>query len=355
MIRVLLVEDSVTQREILRRLLNGDGAFSVIAEARNGREAVELVEQCRPDVVLMDIHMPDMNGVEATREIMRRFPVPIVIASATLKKREMDLGLEALKAGAVSVIAKPEGAVLLHLEKIAPQLREELLSASKAKVRRFAAPQLSPSPPARPPVDLSSRLRDIQVIGICVSTGGPPLLLEMFSAVPKPYPLPVLLVQHISFGFEEGFARWLSDSTGQSVSLAANGQRLEPGIWIAPGGWHLTFASRTRLDLRERQPADIHCPSGDPLFESLGKHFGANAVGVVLTGMGDDGARGLLALNQAGGVTLIQDESSSLIWGMPKAAKQLNAAALELSPEQIVRVMTEVAESKFANHCPTIP
>ncbi len=350
MIRVLLVEDSITQREILRRLLNDDGEFSVIAEARNGREAVEQVAQCRPDVVLMDIHMPDMNGVDATREIMRRFPVPIVIASATLKKREMDLGLEALKAGAVSVIAKPEGAALLHLQKIAPQLREELLSASKAKIRRLATP---PSPPARPPVRPALRTGDIRIIGICVSTGGPPLLLEVFSAVPKPYPLPVLLVQHISFGFEEGFARWLGAATGQPVAMATDGQNLEPGVRIGPGGRHLALASRTRLELQPRKSDDVHCPSGDPLFESLGKHFGANAAGIVLTGMGDDGARGLLALKQAGGITIVQDEASSLIWGMPKAAKQSNAARHELSPEQIARVLTEAAESKFHSHDPT--
>ena len=353
MIRVLLVEDSVTQREILRRMLNDDGAFSVIAEARNGRESVEQVARFRPDVVLMDIHMPDMNGVEATREIMQRFPVPIVIASATLKKREMDLGLEALKAGAVSVIAKPEGAVLLHLKKIAPRLREELLAASKVTVRRLALPQ--PPPRACPAIAVPSPVGGIQAIGICASTGGPPLLLEILSSVPKPYPLPVLVVQHISHGFEEGFARWLAESSGQAVSLAAGGQRLEPGIWVAPGAWHLTLASRTRLALRERQPADIHCPSGNPLFESLGKHLGANAAGLLLTGMGDDGARGLLALKQAGGVTLIQDEESSLIWGMPKAAKQLNAATHELDPAQISRVMIQIAESKSDYRHPIIP
>src|ERR1051325_8131775 len=133
MIRVLLVEDSVVQREILRRILGTE--FAIVAEARNGKEAVRLVEEHRPDVVLMDIHMPDMNGVEATREIMRRFPVPIVIASATLKKHDMDLGLEALNAGAVTVIAKPEGAVLLNLDKMAAHLCADILAASRLKLK----------------------------------------------------------------------------------------------------------------------------------------------------------------------------------------------------------------------------
>ena len=139
MVRVLLVEDSVVQREIMRRILGADRTFVIVAEARNGTEAVRLVEEHRPDVVLMDIHMPDMNGVEATREIMRRFPLPIVIASATLRKRDIDMGLEALHAGAISVIAKPEGAVLLNLDKMSVKLREEILAASKVKLKRADA------------------------------------------------------------------------------------------------------------------------------------------------------------------------------------------------------------------------
>lgn len=343
MIRVLLVEDSVTQREILRRLLNDDGAFAVIAEARNGREAVELAARCRPDVILMDIHMPDMNGVEATREIMQHSPTPIVVASATLKKHEIDLGLAALQAGAVSVIGKPEGAALLHLREIAPQLRDELLWASQARVLRNPAPQAPRRP--RPMPDLPARPRDIEVIGLCASTGGPPALLEILQAVPRPYPLPVLLVQHISHGFEEGFARWLSQSSGQPVALAAQRQPLEPGVWIAPGGRHLALGSRTLMELLPRQPGDVHCPSGNPLFESLALHVGPGAAGIVLTGMGDDGARGLLSLKQAGGLTVIQDEASSLIWGMPKAAQQLNAAVQEATPAEIAQLLRDLAAS----------
>ena len=196
MIRVLIVDDSVTQREILKRLLNHDGSFTVVAEARNGREAIAKVLEHKPDVVLMDIHMPDMDGIEATREIMRQCPVPIVVASATLKKRDVNLALSAIEAGAVSVIAKPEGAVLLHLQKIGPSLRDELLAASKAKLQRPTRLPLSQS------ADRSTRsinLPDtIDVIGICASTGGPPVLMEIFSALPKPFPLPILLVQHIS-------------------------------------------------------------------------------------------------------------------------------------------------------------
>ena len=341
MIRILVVEDSVTQREIFRRLFAEDGAFTVVAEAATGEEAIRLVQQHHPDVVLMDIHMPGMGGIAATREIMRVCPVPIVVASATLRKQDIDLAMKAIEAGAVSVIEKPQGAVLLHLQKIAPQLREELLAASTAIVRRRPLSAKLPLP-----ASLSAKMAvagNIEVIGIAASTGGPPVLLEILSALPKPFPLPVLLVQHISEGFVEGFARWLGDMTGQSTRLATDGARLEPGIWLAPGGRHLALANRARIELPLRQANDIHCPSANVLFDSLSRHAARASLGILLTGMGDDGARGLLALKQAGGQTVIQDEASCLIWGMPKSAKELGAANLELSPSEIVRVMMRAA------------
>lgn len=337
MIRVLLVEDSVVQREILRRVLGADPTFTIVAEARNGKEGVRMVEEHHPDVVLMDIHMPDMNGVEATREIMRRCPVPIVIASATLKKHDMDMGVEALNAGAISVIAKPEGAVLLNLDKISAHLRAEIVAASKVKLK--PATEVS----KRKPVRTSRPLGAIAVIGICASTGGPPALLEILAALPRPFAIPILLVQHITQGFEESFARWLSERTGQPVGLAVSGQRLERGISMSPTGKHLVMANANFLDLPEQKPADIHCPSGNPLFASLAKHFGSRAAGILLTGMGDDGAKGLLALKQAGGTTVIQDEASSFIWGMPKAGKDLQAANYELNPREIALLMTAMS------------
>lgn len=345
MIRLLIVEDSVTQREIFRRLFTADGAFTIVAEAATGEEAIRLVQRHLPDVVLMDIHMPGMGGIEATREIMRVCPVPIVVASATLRRQDVDLAMKALEAGAVSVIEKPQGAVLLHLQKIAPQLRTELVAASQAVVRRRPLPA-----PVRTPAVNSATMvgaGSVEVIGVATSTGGPPVLLEIFSALPKPFPLPVLLVQHISEGFVEGFARWLGEMTGQPTRLATDGARLEPGIWLAPGGRHLALANRARIELPLRRDSDLHCPSANVLFDSLSRHAGKSSMGVLLTGMGDDGAKGLLALKQAGGHTVVQDEASSLIWGMPKSAKELGAANQELNPAEIVRVMMKAAGSNF--------
>lgn len=343
MIRVLLVDDSVTQREILKRVLEADGAFTVVAEARDGREGIARVREHSPDVVLMDIHMPDMDGVEATREIMRRNPVPIVIASASLRQRDVDLGLEALRAGAVSVVDKPQGAVLLHLQEIAPALKSELIAASRARVWRRPALETG-SPRAE-----SAASRETHVIGVCASTGGPPVLLKMLSQLPPAYPIPILLVQHIPDGFVAGFARWLGEQSGQRVELASSGQRLEPGVWLSPGGRHLEMGDHRRILLTEPAAGDLHCPSGDMLLSSLARQAALNAIGIVLTGMGADGAAGLLALRQAGGRTIAQDETSSLIFGMPRAARDNGAADLELPPDEIVRIMVEAAPAGTSN------
>lgn len=341
MVTVLIVDDSVTQREILKRILESDPDFAVAGEARDGREAVAMVEQCAPDVVLMDVHMPAMDGIEATRQIMARCPVPIVVISASLRKHDVDHSLAALEAGAVSVISKPKGAALLHLHSIAPELRSELMVASQAQVRKMR-PATENLANDRPTPAVCSEGR-VEAIGICVSTGGPKTLVEILSALPSSFSIPVLLVQHISAGFEGGFAQWLSGRTGQTAQLAADGDRLAAGIWLAPSGRHLTVQSQNRISLIEPAPQDIHCPSGDPLFASLAKHLGAKATGVQLTGMGNDGAQGLLALKQAGGETIIQAEDTCLIWGMPKAAKELGAACHELKPCEIAAVLARTA------------
>ena len=205
--------------------------------------------------------------------------------------------------------------------------------------------KLKPAVPAgwkREPARVARPVESVEAIGICASTGGPPVLVEILAALPQPFSVPILLVQHITQGFEESFARWLSQRTGQPAGMAVNRQRLGAGIWLAPTGQHLTLGNSKFFALLAQQPADIHCPSGNPLFASLAKHLGSRAAGVLLTGMGDDGAKGLLALKQAGGTTIMQDEASSFIWGMPKAGKELKAAGYELNPREIALMMTEM-------------
>jgi two-component system chemotaxis response regulator CheB len=349
-LRILIIDDSITQREILRKVLEADGEFTVVGEGRDGNQAVPLVTKHQPDVVLMDVHMPEMDGVEATRHIMRKCPVPVVIMSATLRKRDIDHGLAGLEAGAVSIVQKPKGAALLHLQKIGPDLRKAILTASHARITRrvTAVPTLSggrdrAAAAAVAPLASKQESVPVEAVGICTSTGGPPVLVEILSALPSPFPLPILLVQHISQPFVDGFATWLSGKCRVSVQIAVDDQRLAPGVWLAPAGKHLTLGSRRRIALIPKSPTDVHCPSGNPLFSSLARHLGPRAVGVQLTGMGDDGARGLLELKLAGGHTLIQDEASSMIFGMPKVARELGAADHELCPGAIAELLIRMA------------
>ena len=332
MIKVLVVEDSVTQREIICRVVCSDTHMTVVGEARNGVEAVAKSRELMPDVVLMDVHMPEMNGIEAAREIMRDLPTPIVIMSSTLQKRDIDLAVDAMRVGAVGVIEKPKGAALLNMAKMAPKLCQMLRDAAGTKVGK-------PSPRSARPAE---RLTDyvvpswpIKVIAVVSSAGGPSTLVELFSRLPPHFPIPILLVQHISSGFETGFAEWLTRQTGQSATIATDHQRLLPGIWLGPKDHHIVLKSRNLVGLLPRRPADIHCPGGDPLLSSVAALMGRAAVGAVLTGMGDDGAQGLLALKQAGGQTMIQDEATSMVWGMPQAAKKIDAHIYEMNPSEI--------------------
>ena len=343
MIRLLIVDDSITQREILRRSLEIHPDFTVVGEVPDGSQAVQAVKDLVPDVVLMDVHMPSMDGVEATRQIMTQCPVAIIIVSSTLQSRDLNHGLAALQAGAVAILQKPSGAALLHLDEIAPELREAILSAAQIQIRPAPSSSRSRAPLPHPaPKDILDRThRDpVQAIGLCASTGGPPVLVEILSALPRPYPVPLLVVQHISHAFVEGFTTWLADRCERPVRLVHSHQPLEPGIWFAPPGTHLTLGSGQHMELIPQLPSDIHCPSGDPLFRSLARHLGPHAAGIQLTGMGNDGAEGLLQLRKAGGITLIQDEESSMIYGMPKAAKLLDAGELELSPQEITHVLS---------------
>jgi two-component system chemotaxis response regulator CheB len=347
MIRLLIVEDSVTQREILRHLFSRDPEITIVGEAATGQDAIELARKLAPDVVLMDIHMPKLDGISATRQIMEQCPVPIVIASATLRRNEIDLAIKALEAGAVAVVEKPQGAVLLHLQKMAPKLRQELLQAAKMTVRlraRGSNPRVAASSVAS-----IGRLprggEGVQAIGLVASTGGPSVLRTVISALPSGFPIPILLVQHISRGFEESFASWLSGVTGHRIALAQDGQPLAPGIWMSQQGQHLRVGSGGRIVLTPGDATELHCPSGNALFLSMAEHLGPRGLGVLMTGMGEDGAAGLLALKNAGGLTVIQSAETCLIWGMPRAAREKAAAQLEFSPLEIAQTLIHMAQS----------
>lgn len=337
MIRVLVAEDSAVTREYLVYLLCQDPALEVIGVARDGLEAVQQAERLRPDVIVMDVHMPRMDGYEATRQIMARAPTPIVIVSASSSRQEVAATLDALKAGALTVLDKPAGPDHSAHEESARRLVETVKLMAEVKVVRRWPRRGSSERPAPAAVSVGQK---IQLVAMAASTGGPPVVSEILGQLPRDLAVPVLLVQHIAPGFTEGLVEWLARETPLTVKLAAAGESVASGtVYIAPDGFQMGITTRGQIRLVKEPTGNSFCPSASHLFESVAEAYGPTAVGVLLTGMGRDGADGLLRLRQAGGVTIAQDERSSAIFGMPAEAIRLGAAASVLAPEDIARAI----------------
>jgi len=332
MIRVLVADDSATVREFLAYLLGEDPALEVVGTARDGLEAVAEAERLRPDIISMDAHMPRMNGFEATRQIMERAPTPIVIVSGSISREEVTLTFEALKAGALTVVDKPGGPGHPHHAESARRLVETLKLMAEVKVVRRHPRRELPVPPSPPSVRPD---RKVRLIAIGASTGGPAVLAEILARLPGNLAAPILVVQHISPGFTTGLAEWLGQATRLTVKLAERRESVRSGaVYLAPDRCQLGIARDGRIQLAE-EPVDGFCPSASYLFQSVAEAYGSATIGVLLTGMGRDGAKGLKRLRKAGGVTIAQDEETSVIFGMPAEAIRLGAAQYVLSPEQI--------------------
>jgi two-component system chemotaxis response regulator CheB len=348
-IRVLVVDDSPTVRELLTYLFASDPDFQVVGTAANGEDAVAAVSSKKPDVVTMDIHMPRMNGYAATRTIMETCPVPIVIVTGSLSEDEIRSPFAALEAGAVAVIRRPES---LHQPSHAAHARAliqtvKLMSEIKV-VRRWAEHPAVDHPPSKPyasesPVDIVPQA-DLRIVAIGASTGGPLVLRQILSQLPKPFPVPILGVQHITEGVLEGFAEWLAESCGFPVHVARDGEiPLAGHIYLAPDGKHMSVNRQGRIALWEGDPEQGHVPSVSCLFRSVAEVYGAHAAGVLLTGMGRDGAVGLGKMKEAGAVTFAQDRASSVVFGMPGEAIRLGAASHVLPPESIAASLASLA------------
>jgi two-component system chemotaxis response regulator CheB len=329
-LRVLVIDDSQTLRRFALRVLEGTGRVQVVGLADTGRGAAAAVRRHRPDVVVLDIHMPDVDGLEATREIMSGAPCPIVVFCGVADPTSERRAFEALDAGAVSLVPKPGPGI--PLEAVAQELIRAVEVAATARARITREVMAPPRTPPRTPMSRSSSRR---VIVVGASTGGPQALLELLRGLPADGP-PVLVVQHIVPGFVQGLVAWLASAAApRRVVVATEGAAPEAGfVYVAPSEGHLVVED-ARLRIDASPPRGGHRPSVDVLFESAARGLGASCVGVLLTGMGSDGAQGLLALRRAGAETIAQDEATSCVYGMPRVARELGAACRVLPLPEI--------------------
>ncbi|HET6816620.1 MAG TPA: chemotaxis-specific protein-glutamate methyltransferase CheB [Mycobacteriales bacterium] len=365
-VRVVIVDDSAVQRRFARSALEADGQMTVVGEARNGRDAVAMVDRLQPEAVLMDLHLPVMNGIEAIERIMATRPTPILVYSAFVDGEDRDNAAAALAAGAVDVMAKPGPRDSGHLDEYAEALRKRLRVAGRAKVithprgrlgganvtlstRRLgggsAAPQIPPPPPQSEVLD-GLRRRKVRVIGIGASTGGPQALATVLGELPEDLEAAVVVVQHMADGFIEGLAHWLDGLCALPVSVASAGRRLAPGtVSIAPSGVNLIVHDSLRVTAAEPPTTQYHVPGIDETLSSIASAVGQYAVGVLLTGMGRDGALGLKRMRERGALTIAQDEATSAVYGMPAAAVAIGAAELQLPIGEIGPALRQVAAS----------
>ncbi|MBN1582349.1 MAG: chemotaxis-specific protein-glutamate methyltransferase CheB [Anaerolineae bacterium] len=364
-IRVVVVDDSLSVRELLVALLHNSEGMQVVGVGSNGEEAVRLVHRLRPDVVTMDVLMPKMDGLEATRRIMCEVPTPIVVVTANMMRADIDLTFEALQAGALTVIRKPGLNDPENCEKLVQTVclmsgvpvihhwgRDRLPGTSTGAAKSAMEKAGAEVSLTRFSPGLSSGLRqalkgrDVRIIGIGSSTGGPAALAKVLRPLPADFAIPILAVQHITPGFVSGLAEWLDKETALHVSIAGPGDTPQPGtVLFAPDDYHMELNAWGVVELNREPPYAGLRPSANYLFHSLARNYGVRAAGVILTGMGDDGVEGLVALHRSGGVTLAQDEASCVVYGMPREAAARGAVD-QVMPLELIALSLEQLDAK---------
>lgn len=351
-IRILVVEDSLTVRRRLCDVLAADPALEVVGEAEDGKRAIHLCQSLRPDVVTMDMMLPLMSGLGATEYIMAHCPTPIVIVSSSTNRGELFKTYEALAAGAVEVLEKPLGDEadgmwerhFIATVKLVSRIR--VITHPRARLGAFGHARMSSQPIGSSLPVLPRQRHEIVVIG--ASTGGPGAILEILRALPSPFPLPILFVLHIGEPFGAAFADWLDGQTGMRVSYARDGDLVSAKLGqvvMAPPESHMVVKNG-RLRLTQDPPRHSCRPSVDALFESVAQEYGPAVIASLLTGMGRDGAAGLLEVRKCGGFTIAQDEGTSVVYGMPREAVLLGAVERELPLTQIGPALSALAMSR---------
>jgi two-component system, chemotaxis family, protein-glutamate methylesterase/glutaminase len=357
-IRVLIVDDMLTIRMALRYILESDAELTVVGEAGSGEEALSACRKLRPDIVTMDINMPGMGGYEAIRQIMNEIPCPIVVITGIESQYLMEVSFKALEFGALTVLPTPKGPSPDNADAKALIHQIKAMAAVKVVRRRlYTSTRTPPLPRSTVLSTVSSKeslsvkpQKGIELVAMGLSTGGPPALQTVLNGLPSDFQLPIVIVQHISQGFIFGLASWLNKTTPFRCKVGEIRETIKPGnVYLAPDNAHMTVTSSGELILDGSESVNGHRPSVSVLFESLAQNYGPKALGILLTGMGQDGATGLLAMRQAGSYTIAQDEASSVIFSMPKAAIELNAVEEVLDINQIAFRLKNLVENNHEN------
>lgn len=350
-IKVLIVDDSVVSQKLYQGLLSNDLRFEIVAIASNGQQAIDYVTKYKPDVVSMDINMPLMDGVEATRQIMQRFPIPIVIVSSMYQSSEVEMAMEVLEAGAVAIIPKPYGPGHPRFAFDTKNYIRMLSIMSEVKVvrRRVISKEVKSTynPPEQNSVTANFDQLDFKILVIGASAGGPESVKSIISRFDSDFPVPILIVQHIDPHFAEGYRAWLQTNTNIKVVAADKQQQLNAGhAYLSCGDFHLVVTAEGSAALTSDPPTRGHRPSVANLFSSAAKVYGNKAIAVILSGMGSDGAMELKLLKDKGALTFAQDQQSCLVFGMPGEAIKLGGALKVLPPQEIADEIIKILTKK---------
>lgn len=359
-VRVLVVDDSAFMRKVIGDILSEDPAIEVVGRAKNGREAVKLFADLRPDVITLDVEMPGMNGIEVLKHIMSSRPTPVIMVSG-LTKTGADITMQALDAGAVDFVTKPSGTISLDMSKVSAELKSKVQAASRASINRSSPAQTvghassswSPQPHT---AQLASHVAQVQtqrvdvkreppkrteLVVIGASTGGPVALQEVITHLPKDFPVPIVLVQHMPPGFTSSFAARLDERSALKVVEGTEGLTIQKGmVVVAPGGYHLLVEKKGSVNvchLTETPPVRSVRPAADVLFKSVATNVGGAVVAVVLTGMGKDGLDGVRMLREKGAYIIIESKETCVIYGMPGAIAEAGLADEILPLQQIAQ------------------
>jgi two-component system, chemotaxis family, protein-glutamate methylesterase/glutaminase len=345
-VRVMVVEDSLVVRQLLLHIISRDPRLLVAAAVGSAEEALQEIGRVNPDVISMDIRLPGMDGLEATRRIMSEHPTPIVVIAGSVEDASLKISMNALRAGALTVVEKPVGLTSAGFDAIAETICTQLYIMSQVPVvrqRSFRWRGADQNSAPKPELD-ASPVRPT-VMGIAASTGGPPALAKVLGGLPADFPIPILLVQHMGPPFMEGFASWLNGLMPLDVRIARDQEIPAAGtVYVAPGDRHLLLSPVGTLRISAAPALASQRPSATLLFGSMAKAAGPRGLGVILTGMGEDGAEGLVELRQAGGYTLAEDESTAVVYGMPAAAVRMGGVRASLPLDLIAPRVLRMAQ-----------